>query len=139
VIQNALNETFSADVHIRFESAPDLVSGIELAASGQKVGWSIDGYLASMEGGIDDLLKEKAKDDKAKDDKAKDDKAKDDKAKDDKAKDVVKDDRAKDDKTTDVVNDDKGKDKENAEAKDQKPEGTAEPIPGAPEVGVKSQ
>ena len=60
VIQNALNETFSAEVHVRFESAPDLVSGIELTASGQKVGWSIDGYLASLQSGIDDLLKEKA-------------------------------------------------------------------------------
>ena len=87
VIQNALNETFSAEVHVRFETAPDLVSGIELTASGQKVGWSIDGYLASLEGGIDDLLKEKEQE-KAKDDKANDDKAKDDKAKDDKAKDA---------------------------------------------------
>src|ERR1035438_4848573 len=35
-IQNALNETFSAEIHIRFEAAPDLISGIELAANGQK-------------------------------------------------------------------------------------------------------
>ena len=28
-IQNALNETFSAEVHVKFETAPDLVSGIE--------------------------------------------------------------------------------------------------------------
>ena len=59
VIQNALNETFSAQVQVRFETAPDLVSGIDLTASGQKVGWSIDGYLASLEEGIDELLKEK--------------------------------------------------------------------------------
>jgi F-type H+-transporting ATPase subunit b len=58
-IRNALNETFSANIHVRFETAPDLVSGIELAASGQKVGWSIDGYLAALKKGIDDLLKEK--------------------------------------------------------------------------------
>ena len=36
VIQNALNETFSADVRIRFETAPDLVSGIEFATNGLK-------------------------------------------------------------------------------------------------------
>ena len=30
-IQNALNETFSADIHVRFETAPDLISGIELS------------------------------------------------------------------------------------------------------------
>ena len=87
VIQNALNETFSAEVHVRFESAPDLVSGIELTASGQKVGWSIDGYLASLQRGIDDLLKEKAQE----------------------------------------------------KAKDDKPEGTAEPTREAPEAEVKSQ
>jgi F-type H+-transporting ATPase subunit b len=58
VIQNALNETFSASVRVRFETAPDLVSGIELAANGQKVGWSIADYLASLEKGLGELLKE---------------------------------------------------------------------------------
>ena len=58
-IQKALNETFSADVKLRFETAPDLVSGIELTANGQKVAWSIADYLASLENGIDELLKEK--------------------------------------------------------------------------------
>jgi F-type H+-transporting ATPase subunit b len=60
-IQNALNETFSADIHIRFETSPDLVSGIELSANGQKVGWSIADYLASLEKGVGELLKEKDK------------------------------------------------------------------------------
>jgi len=55
-IQNALNETFSADIHLRFETAPDLVSGIELTTNGQKVGWSIADYLASLEEGVDELL-----------------------------------------------------------------------------------
>ncbi len=36
-IQNALNETFSAEIRVRFETAPELVSGIELTANGQKV------------------------------------------------------------------------------------------------------
>ena len=61
VIQNALNETFSADIHLRFETAPDLVSGIELTASGQKVAWSIAHYLASLEKGVGELLKEQDK------------------------------------------------------------------------------
>ena len=60
-IQKAINETFSADVHLRFETAPDLVSGIELSASGQKVAWSIADYLVSLEKGVGELLKEKAK------------------------------------------------------------------------------
>ena len=60
-IQNALNETFSAEIHLRFETSPDLVSGIELSANGQKVGWSIADYLASLEKGVGELLKEKDK------------------------------------------------------------------------------
>jgi len=57
-IQNALNETFSAEIHVRFETAPDLVSGIELTANGQKVALSIADYLASMEKGVGELLNE---------------------------------------------------------------------------------
>jgi len=58
-IQNALNETFSAQIHVRFETAPDLISGIELSTNGQKVVWSIADYITSLEMGIDELLKEK--------------------------------------------------------------------------------
>lgn len=60
-IQNALNETFSAEVHVRFETAPDLVSGIELTTNGQKVAWSIAEYLASLEKGVAELLQENEK------------------------------------------------------------------------------
>lgn len=60
-IQNAINKTFSADIHLRFETSPDLVSGIELSANGQKVAWSIADYLASLEKGVGELLKEKEK------------------------------------------------------------------------------
>ena len=58
VIQKALNETFSADIRIRFETAPDIISGIELTANGQKVAWSISDYLSSLEKGVEELLKE---------------------------------------------------------------------------------
>ena len=60
-IQNAVNETFSADIRLRFETAPDLVSGIELTANGQKVAWSIADYLASLERGVGEVLKEQDK------------------------------------------------------------------------------
>jgi len=60
-IQTALNETFSAEVNVRFETAPDLISGIELIANGQKMAWSIADYLASLDKGVDDLLKENDK------------------------------------------------------------------------------
>ena len=58
-IQKAINETFSGEFHLRFESAPDLIGGIELAANGHKVAWSISEYLASLENGVAELLKAK--------------------------------------------------------------------------------
>ena len=58
-IQNALNETFSAEIRVRFETSPDLISGIELTTNGQKVAWSIADYLASLEKDVDELLKKK--------------------------------------------------------------------------------
>ncbi len=57
-IQNAINETFSAEIHVRFETAPDLVSGIELTTNGQKVAWTIADYLASLEKSVGELLTE---------------------------------------------------------------------------------
>ncbi|MGC2357088.1 MAG: hypothetical protein WA491_13575 [Candidatus Acidiferrum sp.] len=58
-VQNALNETFSAEIHIRFKTSPDLISGIELTTNGQKVAWSIADYLASLGKGVDELLKKR--------------------------------------------------------------------------------
>lgn len=60
-IQKALQEAFSTEVRLRFETAPDFVSGIELATKGQKLAWSIADYLSSLEKGVGELLKEKAR------------------------------------------------------------------------------
>ena len=60
-IQTAINKIFSAEIQVRFEAAPDLISGIELTTNGQKVAWSIADYLASLEKVVDELLKEKDK------------------------------------------------------------------------------
>ena len=57
-LQNALNEVFAADIVLRFETAPDLISGIEFTTNGHKVAWSIADYLASLGMGIDELLKQ---------------------------------------------------------------------------------
>ena len=56
-IQNALNETFAAEIHVRFETAPDLIGGIELSTNGRKLAWSIADYLLSLEKGVAELLK----------------------------------------------------------------------------------
>jgi F-type H+-transporting ATPase subunit b len=60
-IQNALNEICSAEIHLRFETEPDLISGIELTANGQKLAWSITDYLGSLEQEVSELLKGKDK------------------------------------------------------------------------------
>ncbi|GAA4024655.1 F0F1 ATP synthase subunit B [Actimicrobium antarcticum] len=59
-IQDAVKHLFAADIPLRFEVAPDLVSGIELSANGQKAGWNIAEYLQTLEAGVADLLQEKA-------------------------------------------------------------------------------
>ncbi|MEO7996094.1 MAG: F0F1 ATP synthase subunit B [Gemmatimonadaceae bacterium] len=56
-IQTALNETFSSEFNLRFETAPELVSGIDLTTNGHKLAWSIADYLAGMQADIDELLK----------------------------------------------------------------------------------
>lgn len=60
-IQNALDEIFSAKIQLRFETAPDLVSGIELKSNGQKVAWSIADYLSSLETGVQKILNKSSK------------------------------------------------------------------------------
>lgn len=62
-IQNALNETFSAEIRVRFETAPNLVCGVELTTNGQKVAWSIAHYLASLEKSVGELLDAQSKPD----------------------------------------------------------------------------
>lgn len=59
-IGRALNETLSAEVPLRFETAPGLVGGIELAAPGQKLAWNIAHYLDALEKSVGDLIAEKA-------------------------------------------------------------------------------
>ncbi len=58
VIQTALNQTFAADIHLRYVTAPDLIAGIEMTAQGQKLSWSIAGYLTVLESMVGDLLQE---------------------------------------------------------------------------------
>jgi F-type H+-transporting ATPase subunit b len=57
-IQRAINETFSAEIQVRFETATDVISGIEITTNGQKVAWSIADYLASLEKSVSELLTE---------------------------------------------------------------------------------
>ncbi len=60
-IRQALNETFGADIPVRFETAPGVIAGIEVTTGGRKVAWSIDDYLSVLEKSICDLAKEQVK------------------------------------------------------------------------------
>ncbi len=60
-IQNAINVSFSADIPLRFETAPDTVCGIELSAGGQKLAWTIGEYLRDLEQDVAALLVPAAK------------------------------------------------------------------------------
>jgi F-type H+-transporting ATPase subunit b len=64
-IRNAINEAFAADIALRFETAPDLVSGVEISSSGHKLSWSIAGCLASMQDGVEKLLRDEDRPDAA--------------------------------------------------------------------------
>jgi F-type H+-transporting ATPase subunit b len=55
-IQTTLNETFLAEVHVRFDIEPELICGIELSANGQKICWSISNYLGGLESAVSQLL-----------------------------------------------------------------------------------
>ena len=54
---------FAIDAPVRFETAPDIVVGIEFAANGRKLAWSIADYLASLERNVGQLLKSESKPD----------------------------------------------------------------------------
>ncbi|MBW8831971.1 MAG: F0F1 ATP synthase subunit delta [Burkholderiales bacterium] len=55
-IQAAVDDTFGATVALRFETAADLVSGIELVAGGQKLSWSIAHHLEALEHLVTDVV-----------------------------------------------------------------------------------
>jgi F-type H+-transporting ATPase subunit b len=55
-IQNALNETFSANIRLRFETDSEGSCGIELTAGGQRLSWNIADYLKSLEEMVGVLL-----------------------------------------------------------------------------------
>jgi F-type H+-transporting ATPase subunit b len=54
-LQNALGAGLGTEFPIRFECAPGLIGGIEINAGGQKLAWSIDSYLGTLEKSIADL------------------------------------------------------------------------------------
>ncbi len=60
-IESAVKETFAPDAQVQFETAPELVCGIDLSTNGHKVSWSIADYLATLEKSAGELLHKEAK------------------------------------------------------------------------------
>lgn len=56
-IQTAVNETFSADIALRFENSAHGIAGIELTSGGQRLSWTIAGYLKDLDEKVAALLK----------------------------------------------------------------------------------
>ena len=59
-IESAVQETFASEAQVQFETAPELVSGIELSTGGHKIAWSIADYLSTLEKSAGELLHEEA-------------------------------------------------------------------------------
>ena len=59
-LTQALTDSFPAlaPVALRFETAPELIGGIELSANGQKLAWSIADYLGALEKCVGALLQD---------------------------------------------------------------------------------
>jgi F-type H+-transporting ATPase subunit b len=60
-VEEALKETLAIQPPVNFQTAPDLVSGIELTANGRKIAWSIGDYLKSLDKGVGALLEAPSK------------------------------------------------------------------------------
>lgn len=55
-IRKALDDCAGTQVRVRFETTPAFVSGIELTAGGQKLGWTMGGYLASLKDSLHEVV-----------------------------------------------------------------------------------
>ena len=58
-IENIVKGYLGQGVTVRFETAPDLVAGIELTRDGRKLGWSVTDYLTSLSRNVAILLEPK--------------------------------------------------------------------------------
>ena len=59
-IADALKSFTGEGTKIDFERKPELISGIELIANGQKIAWSLSDYLGDLSDALGDLLKSKS-------------------------------------------------------------------------------
>jgi F-type H+-transporting ATPase subunit b len=58
-IKSAVNEVLGAKTQFKFNTAPELISGIELTSNGYKLAWSISEYINSLQKNILETLNNK--------------------------------------------------------------------------------
>jgi F-type H+-transporting ATPase subunit b len=59
-IERELREQVPIAGTVSFETAPDLISGIELRTHGGKIGWSVADYLETLEDSLAEALADEA-------------------------------------------------------------------------------
>jgi F-type H+-transporting ATPase subunit b len=59
-LESAIREIFRSRTPVQFETAPDLISGLELRSNGQQLDWNISEYLKSLEASIGELFENQA-------------------------------------------------------------------------------
>ena len=59
-IEAAFHEVVSTEGRLQFDTAPDVISGIELTSDGYKLAWSIADYLTSLSNDVASLLESRA-------------------------------------------------------------------------------
>ncbi len=57
----SIKEIVGTKQEVTFETASELINGIELSVNGQKIAWSVADYLSSVSEGFEDLLKEQSR------------------------------------------------------------------------------
>ncbi|WP_100635721.1 F0F1 ATP synthase subunit delta [Marinomonas sp. ef1] len=56
LIKTALNKLLTDSIEIQFITEPDVISGIEIKSHGQKIGWSIADYLATLTKRVNEVM-----------------------------------------------------------------------------------
>jgi F-type H+-transporting ATPase subunit b len=60
-LQQALHDRFATQSEVQFETNPGLIAGIEVAFDGQKVAWTFDDFLRSLELNVRNLVEQETK------------------------------------------------------------------------------
>ncbi len=59
-LKTAIKDTLGVTPSLQFETAPEVIGGIEIASAGHQLDWSINGYLDALQAAVDELIKDAA-------------------------------------------------------------------------------